>query len=134
DGLLIKPDVAIAAIGESMMASPAFRSELLVAECHSDHPAGRWSYVLGLHTNPSDDPVDGEIALADLGDSAPAGDVVVWDWRTATATRGGPDTRLPVSLPKEGWTFLVLAPVLASGRLAVIGDVSKFVPAGDARI
>ena len=32
-----------------------FRNELLVAECFSDHPAGRWAYVLGLHANPSDE-------------------------------------------------------------------------------
>ena len=38
-----------------------------------------------------------------------------------------------MSLPREGWTYLVLAPVLPSG-LAVIGDVDLFVPAGDARI
>jgi hypothetical protein len=134
DGLLIKPDVPIAAIDGSMLTSPAFTSELMVAECHSDHPAGRWAYVLGMHTNPADAPVDGEIAFADLGDSAPGGDVVVWDWRTGTATVGGVDTRVPVSLPREGWTYLVLAPVLADGRLAVFGDVTRFVPAGDARI
>lgn len=134
DGLLIKPDVPIAAIDASMLGAPAFSSELLVAECHSDHPAGRWSYVVGMHANPGEVDVSGEIVLADLGVSAPTEEVVVWDWRSGTATIGAPDTRLSVTLPKEGWTYLVLAPKLASGRLAVFGDVSKFVPMGDARI
>ncbi len=133
DGILIKPDVPVAATDESMVGSAAFRSELLVAECCSDHPAGRWAYVVGLHANPSDEAVTGDIAFADLGASAPAGDVVAWDWRARTATRLPADAYWPVSLPKEGWTYLVLAPVLPAG-LAVIGDTSKFVSAGDARL
>jgi hypothetical protein len=134
DGLLIKPHVPVAAVDASMLGGPAFRSELLVAECHSEHPAGRWSYVVGLHANPSEDPVAGDVAFVELGDSAPVGEVVVWDWRARTATCAAPDARWPVSLGREGWTYLVLAPLLAGGRLAVVGDVDKFVPAGDARI
>lgn len=134
DGLLIKPDVPIAAVGSSMLGAPAFTDELLVAECYSDHGAGRWGYALGMHTNPGDAEVSGEIVLAELGDSAPTGDVVIWDWRTGTVTHGGPKSRMPVALTREDWTYFVVAPVLASGRLAVVGDVSKFVPAGDARM
>lgn len=138
DGILIKPHSPIAATGRSMVANAAFTSELMVAECWSDHPAGRWSYVLGLHTNPSDDRLEGEIVFAELGESTPTGEVVVWDWRTNTATHLadplGADGRWPVSLAKEDWAYLVVAPVLAAGRLAVIGDVDKFVPAGDVRI
>ncbi len=133
DGILVKPDVPIAATDASMVGSAAFRSELLVAECFSDHPAGRWSYVLGLHTNPSEEVVRGSIDLAALGQSAPAGDVVAWNWRTGTATRLSPDAVLEVELAKEDWEYLVLAPILPSG-LAVIGDVSTFVTAGDARL
>ena len=133
DGVLVKPHVPVAATDRSMLANPAFRNVLLVAECFSEHPAGRWAYVVGLHTNPGDGPVEGEIALDELGDSSPTGDVVVWDWRAGTAQRCRGDARLPVSLPHEGWSFLVAAPVLASG-LAVIGDTSKFVTAGDARV
>lgn len=133
DGLLIKPDVPVAATDESMVSGAAFRSELLVAECYSQHPAGRWSYVIGLHANPSDEPVRAEVRFADLGDSAPAGDVVVWDWRARTAALRAADTSWPVELVREGWAYLVLAPVLPGG-LAILGDLSKFVPAGDARI
>jgi hypothetical protein len=133
DGLLIKPDVPVAATDESMVNSAAFQSELLVAECFSDHPAGRWVYVVGLHANPSDEPVTGDIAFAGLGASAPAGEVAAWDWRAGTATRLPRDATWPTTLPREGWTYLVLAPVLPAG-LAVIGDTSKFVTAGDARL
>jgi hypothetical protein len=133
DGILVKPDVPIAATGESMLNGAAFRSELLVAECFSDHEAGRWAYVLGLHANPSDEPVTGTIALAGLGECAPRREVVAWDWRAGTATRMPASGTWSLSLDREGWAYLVLAPVLASG-IAVIGDTSKFVPAGDARI
>ncbi len=132
DGLLIKPHTAIAAIDESLLSGPAFNPTLLVAECTSQHPAGRWTYVVAMHAHPGDDRIDGQVRLGSvLGRGA--GDVVAWDWRDAAATRLAPDAAIEVSLGREGWTFHVLAPVLASG-LAVIGDVTKFVTAGDARI
>ena len=134
DGLLIKPDVPIAAVDTSMVGAPAFAPELLVAECYTDHRAGRWSYALGMHANPGADDVTGEIVLAELGVSTPTGDVAIWDWRSGTVTVAGPEDRLPLTLAKEDWAYFVIAPVLADGRLAVIGDVSKFVTAGDARI
>ena len=43
------------------------------------------------------------------------------------------DARWPVRLDREGWAYLVLAPVLAGG-IAVVGDTSRFVTAGDARL
>ena len=146
DGLLVKPHTAIAATDESLLSGPAFTSTLLVAECTSEHPAGRWTYVVAMHANPGDEPISGEIRLeslprlegtAEVGPS-PArtgvqADLVAWDWRKGTATRLAPDAAIPVSLSREGWAFHVLAPVLGSG-LAVIGDVTKFVTAGDARM
>jgi hypothetical protein len=145
DGLLIKPHTAIAATDESMLSGPAFTSTLLVAECTSQHPAGRWTYTMAMHANPGDEPISGEIRLEAVSfprvDAAVgarhagirSADVVAWDWRKGTATRLAPQATIPVSLSREEWAFYVLAPILGSG-LAVIGDVSKFVTAGDARI
>lgn len=133
DGVLIKPHTPIAATSRSLVANAAFTPELFVASCASLHEAGRWAYVTALHTNGGEEEVGGDVRFAELGVDAPAGDVVVWDWRARTATRLGPDGRWPVQLDKEGWAYLVLAPVL-HGRLAVIGDTSKFVTAGDARL
>ncbi len=140
DGLLVKPHTAIAAVDESLLSGPAFNSTLLVAECSSDHPAGRWTYVVAMHANPGNEPIFGDIRLETL--SAPASTpgtdpsparLVVWDWRKGTATVVPHDASIPVSLSREDWTFRVLAPVLGSG-LAIIGDVTKFVTAGDARM
>ena len=133
DGILIKPHTPIAVTDASMLAGPAFNNELLVAECYSDHPAGRWSYVVAMHGNPSDDEIDRVVAFDDLGVSEPDGDVIVWDFRERTATRLGADGQWPVRVPREGWTYLVLAPVFGHD-FTVIGDTSKFVPAGDARL
>ena len=129
----MKPDVPVAATSASMLANPAFNPTPLVAECHSDHPAGRWCYVVTMHCCPTDDPVDGVLDLADLDDGRPDGDVVLWDWRARTAERVGPDHRRPIHLGREDWRYLVLAPLLDSG-MAVIGDVEKFVTAGDSRV
>ncbi len=133
DGRLIKPHVPIAAISGSMTVNAASRSVLMVAECFSDHRAGRWSYVLTMRCSPGDEPTTGEVLLAELGDSRPAGDVIVWDWRARTARRLGPEGRWSTTLGQEEWTFHVLAPVL-DGGVAVIGDTDKFVTAGDARV
>ena len=133
DGLLIKPHTPIAVTDASMLAGPAFNNELLVAECYSDHPAGRWSYVVAMHGNPSDDEIDRVVAFDDLGVSEPDGDVIVWDFRERTATRLGADGQWRVRLGREEWTYLVLAPIFGQG-FTVVGDTSKFVTAGDARI
>ncbi len=133
DGLLIKPDVPIAAVDESLRGDTAFGDDLVVAECYSDHSAGRWAYVVAMHTAPTDAVTDGAVAFDRLGESSPVGDVVVWDARAATLAPLAADARWPVSLAREEWTSLVLAPVLP-GDLAVVGDVSKFVTAGDARV
>jgi hypothetical protein len=58
---------------------------------------------------------------------------VAWDARSGTATRMAADGTWPVALAKEGWAYLVLAPVLPTG-VAVIGDTATFVTAGDARL
>jgi hypothetical protein len=133
DGRLIKPHVPIAATSRSIMASPGARPGLTVAECYSDHPAGRWAYVMAMRCSPGETPTTGDVALADLGDSRPTGDVVVWSWRTHTARRTGPGATWTVTLAPEEWTYDIVAPVLGCG-LAVIGDASKFVTAGDARM
>lgn len=133
DGILIKPDVPVAATATTITANTAFTPTLHVAECHSDHPVGRWAYVLAMHTNPNPEPVRGVVAIAELGESAPTGDVVVWDWRDHTVSVVPGDAEIPVDLGHEDWRYLIVAPLIAD-RLAVFGDVSRFVPAGDARV
>ncbi len=143
DGLLVKPHTAIAATDESLLSGPAFNSKLLVAGCCSEHPAGQWIYAVAMHANPSDEPISGAIGLESLyraeegatgrSDRERPAELIVWDWRNGTVSRLTPVDTIPVTLGPEDWTFRVLAPVLGSG-IAVIGDVTKFVTAGDARL
>jgi len=133
DGVLVKPHTPVAAVDESLLAGPAFHPVPLVAECTSLHPAGVWTYAVAMHAHPGDEPVEGAIELGAVGRPPDGPDVIAWDWRSGAATRLGPDGAIPVRLGHEEWTFHVLAPLLPSG-LAVIGDVSKFAAAGDARI
>ncbi len=133
DGILIKPDVPIASTTASLVANPAFDPELLIAETHSDHPAGRTGYLTVLHATPTDDAITGEVRLDGLGETAPDGPVICWDWRTRTAMRLEADATFAVTLEREDWAHFVLAPVL-EGAGAVIGDTTKFATAGDARI
>jgi hypothetical protein len=116
-----------------MLANAAFTPAVLVASCRSDHAAGHWTYLVALHPHPTTDPLTGSVDLAELGGDRPSGDVVLWDWSARTAQRVGPDHRFDVTLEREGHRFWVAAPVL-TGDLAVIGDVDRFVTAGDARV
>ena len=133
DGRLIKPHVPIAATSRSLLASTGTRPALMVAECWSQHPAGRWAYVMTMRCSPGDAASTGDVRLAELGESAPVGEVVVWDWRRRVARRASRDDEWSVTLAPEEWTLHVIAPVVECG-IAVIGDTSKFVTAGDARI
>jgi hypothetical protein len=145
DGLLVKPHTAIAATDESLLSGPAFNSTLLVAECASEHPAGHWTYAVAMHANPGEEQISGDIRIKSLfrpegaaavrtgRENRGTGDLVAWDWRSRTATRVTADGKIPVTLGPEDWAFHVLAPILGSG-LAVIGDVTKFATAGDARL
>lgn len=133
DGTLIKPHVPVAATSRSMLVSAGSRSVLMVAECWNDHPAGRWAYVTTMRCSPGEAPTSGRVALAELGASAPTGEVFVWDWRRGTGVRMPAEGSWDTTLSAEEWTFHVVAPVL-DGGIAVIGDVSKFVTAGDARL
>ncbi len=135
DGVLVKPHTPVAAVDESLLAGPAFHPVPLLAECTSEQPAGTWTYVVAMHAHPGEEAVTAAVPLSTVlgGPVPPGGEVVAWDWREGTASRLGAGASIPVALGREEWSFLVLAPVLASG-LAVVGDVSKFVTAGDARV
>lgn len=136
DGTLIKPDVPIAATSATLLASPAFAPVPMVAEArtvHVDAGGAHTTYLFIAHCATSDDRITGSVSLASLDESAPTGDVIAWDWRAGTAERRSADASLDVDLAREDWTYHVLAPVLPGG-IAVIGDASRFVPAGRPRL
>ena len=128
DGVIIRPDVPIAAVDACYRQQAVARPVPLIAECHTDHPAGRWVQVFCANTFRGDEPVAGTV---DLGPAWPSGPVVAVDLRTGEVTHpaGGWD----VALEPGRWTHHLLAPRLAPG-IAVFGDLSKHAPVGRARV
>ena len=130
DGLLVKPDVPVAALDDAFVSWPFGRPRLLAGDTWTDHAAGRWRYVVAI--NPDDrgetaPPLDATVALEI---DAP---VVAWDWRARTVDRlDAGDTLAVEGLAPHDWRYWVLAPVV--GGVAVIGDPALYATAGDHRI
>ncbi len=128
DGTIIRPDVPIAAVDACFRQHAVARPVPLVAECHTDHEAGRWLQVFCANTYRGDEPIRGSV---DLGPAWPTDPVIALDLRTGAVTR--PARGWPVELDPAAWTHHLLAPVLA-GDLAVFGDISKHAPVGRSHI
>ena len=131
DGILVQPDLALAALARSFFAEPMGSSVPLAAECWSEHPAGRWHYVVGcavpeasarldVGLDDLDGPVGAHLARRDL-------DGVL----VGLVDRGDTFPLDPADGPLDLW---VVAPLLLDGSCAVFGDVSKFASAGCRRV
>lgn len=121
DGLLVKPDVPVAALDDAFRSWPFGRGRLLAADCWTDHGAGRWRYVVAL--NPDDrgdaaEPLSGRID----------GDGLVWDWRARAVV----DSMAVTDLAPHDWRYWVVAPIVDG--VAVIGDPDLYATAGDHRV
>jgi hypothetical protein len=133
DGVLVKPDVPIAALDRCFAANAYTDPVLLLGECHSHHPAGTWIYVVTLHASRHVETIHGRVATADLGALAPSEPVLAYDWRARSWARLEPGEGWDVALAFREWDYRILCPLLPGGR-AVFGDVSKYATAGDRRI
>lgn len=134
DGVLVRPDVPIAANDAAWFTAPVWTGEPMVASAHTRHAAGRWTYVLACNVGMNKEPVTGRVELASLGDDRPdAAEVALFDWRTGLVDVVPADHAFDVALEPAGWAFRVAAPVL-SGRVAVLGDPALYACAGDARV
>lgn len=127
DGVIVRPDVPIAAVDACFRQHAVARPVPLVAECHTDHPAGRWTQVFSANTYRGDEAIAGQV---DLGPAWPSDPFVALDLRTGEISR--PDGGWEARLEPLQWTHHLLAPVLTSGEV-VFGDISKHAPVGRAR-
>jgi len=142
DGLIVSPDVPLAAVDRSLRRHPFTSAVLLVAATHIDHDPGRWSHVVTLNCTEPAGRLDGVISVSDLGVDAPTavtGRAVVVD---LLAAPDSPDSVLegpvdglswPVSLEHQGLDHRVVVPVSAGGH-AVIGDLDLLCPSGRNRV
>ncbi|HXX48934.1 MAG TPA: hypothetical protein VEN47_11930 [Myxococcota bacterium] len=133
DGVLVKPDVPLAALERCYLGHTAREPVPLVGECWSDHPLGRTTYLVALHAFRRGETLPVRVGLAELGDAAPRGPVAALDWRTGRVEPLAHDAVLEFTLAPRDFAFRVLAP-LARGELAVFGDARLFATAGDRRI
>lgn len=133
DGVIVRPDVTIAAVDRAFVEHPVGRSVPLVGETWTDHEAGRWTYVATMNVSRSEAAFDEAVTLSSLGAAVPDVPVVRWDWRAGRATVLGADRAYRVQLDVLDWDLSVLAPVLPCG-LALIGDTTRYATAGRARL
>ena len=137
DGVLVKPDLPIAALDRCFRGHGYFGAEPLVAETWSDHPAGRFVYLLTMNAShaskQSGAPLRFRVELAELGAARPAGPVVAYDWRSGRFARLEEDAGFEESLGYQEFGYRVLCPLLPGG-VALFGDVTKYATLGDRRV
>jgi hypothetical protein len=133
DGVLIKPDVPLAAVNRCFRANAYFEDTPLIGETYSEHPAGRWHYVAIFNASRARHPLRTAVALADLTDAPPPGPVLLYAWRTRRWQRLEPDGCWECTLGFQEWDYYVVCPLLP-GDLTVFGDVDKYATVGDRRI
>ncbi len=133
DGVLVKPDVPIAALERCYLGHATREPVPLIGECWSDHPIGRVSYVLALHAWRGSDPLRFRLDLSELGEAAPTGPVAALDWRTGAVQVLEPSSGYDLALAPREFDYRVLAP-LSAREIAIFGDTGLFATAGDRRI
>jgi hypothetical protein len=136
DGLLVKPDVPVAALERCYRGHPHLEPQPLVGQAHTRHPAGLWHYVVGIHVWRGEEPITYRFDLDDLGPLRPRGPVLAYDFRRAQAEpleTAGAQPAWEVELEPLAWDYRILCPILP-GDIAVVGDTARYAAAGDARL
>jgi hypothetical protein len=137
DGVLVKPDLPIAALDRCFRGHGYFGAEPLVAETSSAHPAGRSVYLVSMNAShaskQSGEPLRFRVDFADLGAARPPGPVVLYDWRSGRFERLPADGGFDEVLGYQEFGYRVLCPLLP-GDVALFGDVAKYATLGDRRI
>ncbi|MEY2430796.1 MAG: hypothetical protein QOC92_521, partial [Acidimicrobiaceae bacterium] len=64
DGVLVRPDVPLAAVDRCFAEHPVARATPLVAEAWTDHAAGRWVYAAAFNVSRFEERLEEEIELA----------------------------------------------------------------------
>jgi hypothetical protein len=136
DGMLVKPDVPVAALEACYRGHPVVEPLPLVGEAHTRHPAGLWHYLVGIHVWRGEEPIAYRFDLEDLGPLRGEGPMLAYDFRRARARRveaSGKEPAWEVELEPHAWDYRILCPILP-GEITIVGDVSRYVSAGDARL
>lgn len=133
DGVLVKPDVPLAAVDRCFQRNAFFHHEALIGETYSQYPAGRWQYVAIFNASQAKKPLSYRMALADLGTLQPTAPVIVYDWRRRTWMQLDADGAWEGTLDYQDWDYRILCPLLEGG-FTIFGEVSKYATVGDRRV
>jgi hypothetical protein len=137
DGVLVKPDLPLAALDRCFRGHGFFGEEPLVGETWSDHPAGRTVYLVTMnasrHWKERAGALRFRVDFSELGAARPPGPVVLYDWRRGAFEIAEADGGFDESLGWQEFGYRVLCPLLP-GERALFGDVSKFATLGDRRV
>lgn len=133
DGVLVKPDVPIAAVDACFATNTFLHPAPLIGETYSGHPAGRWSYVATLHACQAKGPLAARVGLEALGAWQPTGPVLIYDWRRGSFARAEPGGGWSCQLDFQDWDYRVVCPLLP-GEATVFGDVSKYATVADRHV
>ena len=93
DGMLVKPDVPVAALETCYRGHPNVEPHPLVGEAHTKHPAGLWHYVVGIHVWRGEEPIVYRFDLEDLGPLRPEGPLLAYDFRQRPRRAGRGERR-----------------------------------------
>lgn len=137
DGVLVKPDLPVAAIDRCFAHHAYLAEQALVGETWSRHPIGRYVYVVVMNAcHATKEPareLAWRLAPRELGEAAPTTRTIALDWREGRARELEPEGLLEGRLAYQDFAYFVLCP-LASAGIAVLGDPCRYVVAGDRRI
>jgi hypothetical protein len=137
DGVLVKPDLPLAALDRCFRGHGFLGEEPLLGETWSAHPAGRTVYLVSMNASrlwkERAGPLRFRVELAELGAARPAGPVVAYDWRRRSFQILAADGGFDEALGYQEFGYRVLCPLLA-GEIALFGDVSKYATLGDRRV
>ncbi len=133
DGVLVKPDVPIAALDRCFRQNAFLEAVPLLGECHSAHPLGRVIYAVAMNASRTKEPLVIDVPLCEFGVGPSPHGVVLFDWRARTVRHASATDTFACRLDWQEFSVQVIAPVGAAG-LALIGDPARWATAGDQRI
>ena len=108
DGVLVRPDVPIAAIDAARSPRRCGRARCSSGRRTPQHSAGRWGYVVTCNVGNEPTRRRGWVWPGDLGEDRPDGEaLVVYDWRSGptSTVRAGRRRRTRSTLEPAGWDY-----------------------------
>lgn len=127
DGVIVKPDDSITPLDSAYLDAANDRSSTIVASAHTHHRGSVTSYIFAFAQSSK-----GRIATLSVGALGYDRPVFAYNYFKGEGTYLQPAQALTFALPDDGAYWIVI-PIGASG-VGFLGDTSKFVPDGKARV